>query len=106
MSKIFAGRAPNLKKVYDIVIIGGGAHGLATAYYLSKMGVHPFEKYGVVHVSDLDNLYENLEKLLSDSNLQSKLEENRNQFLLDQFNIPAKDTADQLRSILGIKQNN
>ncbi|MBF0277410.1 MAG: FAD-dependent oxidoreductase [SAR324 cluster bacterium] len=29
----------DLKKHYDIVIIGGGAHGLATAYYLSKMGV-------------------------------------------------------------------
>ena len=28
-----------LKKQYDIVIIGGGAHGLATAYYLSRMGV-------------------------------------------------------------------
>jgi len=30
---------PSLKKHYDIVIIGGGGHGLATAYYLSKMGV-------------------------------------------------------------------
>lgn len=29
----------DLKKNYDIVIIGGGAHGLATAYYLSQMGV-------------------------------------------------------------------
>jgi sarcosine oxidase subunit beta len=29
----------DLKKHYDIVIIGGGAHGLATAYYLSKMGI-------------------------------------------------------------------
>lgn len=28
-----------LKKHYDIVIIGGGAHGLSTAYYLSQMGV-------------------------------------------------------------------
>ena len=28
-----------LKKSYDVVIIGGGAHGLATAYYLSKMGI-------------------------------------------------------------------
>ena len=24
------------KKEYDVVIIGGGGHGLATAYYLSK----------------------------------------------------------------------
>ena len=28
-----------LKKNYDVVIIGGGAHGLATAYYLSKLGI-------------------------------------------------------------------
>ncbi|MDE0837657.1 MAG: FAD-dependent oxidoreductase [Kiritimatiellae bacterium] len=32
-------RTYDLKKTYDIVIIGGGAHGLATAYYLAKMGV-------------------------------------------------------------------
>ena len=28
-----------LKKSYDVVIIGGGAHGVATAYYLSQMGI-------------------------------------------------------------------
>ena len=28
-----------LKNHYDVSIIGGGAHGLATAYYLSKLGV-------------------------------------------------------------------
>lgn len=28
-----------LKKRYDVVIIGGGVHGLATAYYLAKKGV-------------------------------------------------------------------
>ena len=31
--------ANDLKKHYDIVIIGGGVQGLATAYYLSKMGI-------------------------------------------------------------------
>ena len=29
-------RSPELQKRYDIVVIGGGGHGLATAYYLAK----------------------------------------------------------------------
>ena len=29
-------RDPEPKKEYDIIIIGGGLHGLATAYYLAK----------------------------------------------------------------------
>ena len=28
-----------LKDRYEVVIIGGGVHGLATAYYLGKLGV-------------------------------------------------------------------
>ena len=31
-----AWRAAQPKKSYDIVIVGGGGHGLATAYYLAK----------------------------------------------------------------------
>ncbi|MEM7209102.1 MAG: sarcosine oxidase subunit beta family protein [Pseudomonadota bacterium] len=31
-----AWRTPELKSHYDVVIIGGGGHGLATAYYLAK----------------------------------------------------------------------
>ena len=31
-----AWKDPTPKKEYDVVIIGGGGHGLATAYYLSK----------------------------------------------------------------------
>ncbi|MCW3046393.1 MAG: sarcosine oxidase subunit beta [Solirubrobacterales bacterium] len=30
---------PDLKKRYDVVIIGGGSHGLATAYYLRQLGI-------------------------------------------------------------------
>ena len=29
-------REPQPKKEYDAIIIGGGGHGLATAYYLAK----------------------------------------------------------------------
>ncbi len=32
-------RTQELKKAYDVVIIGAGAHGLATAYYLRKRGI-------------------------------------------------------------------
>jgi sarcosine oxidase subunit beta len=31
-----AWRDPEPKPSYDIVIVGGGGHGLATAYYLAK----------------------------------------------------------------------
>ena len=31
-----AWKDPEPKKQYDVVIIGGGGHGLATAYYLAK----------------------------------------------------------------------
>jgi sarcosine oxidase subunit beta len=32
-------RRPELKDSYDVVIIGGGSHGLAAAYYLGQMGI-------------------------------------------------------------------
>src|SRR4030088_832502 len=32
-------RRPELRESYDVVIVGGGAHGLATAYYLGQVGV-------------------------------------------------------------------
>ncbi|MCL4122852.1 UNVERIFIED_CONTAM: hypothetical protein GTU68_050525 [Idotea baltica] len=40
-------REPDPKKKYDIVIVGGGGHGLATAHYLAK-------KYGVTNVAVLE----------------------------------------------------
>ena len=30
---------PELKRSYDVVIVGGGSHGLATAHYLAKRGI-------------------------------------------------------------------
>src|SRR3977135_728815 len=39
-----------LKKRYDVVIIGGGSHGLATAYYLVK-------NHGVKNVAVLEQSY-------------------------------------------------
>ncbi|MBE1285096.1 MAG: sarcosine oxidase subunit beta family protein [Rhodobacteraceae bacterium] len=41
-----AWRDPEPKKSYDVVIIGGGGHGLATAYYLSK--VHKITNVAVI----------------------------------------------------------
>jgi sarcosine oxidase, subunit beta len=32
-------RRPELKSSYDVVIVGGGSHGLATAYYLGQRGI-------------------------------------------------------------------
>ena len=29
-------RSPEPRKFYDIIIVGGGGHGLGTAYYLAK----------------------------------------------------------------------
>ena len=44
-----AWRDPPLKKEYDAVIVGGGGHGLATAYYLAKK--HNMKNIAVVEKS-------------------------------------------------------
>jgi sarcosine oxidase, subunit beta len=41
---------PELKSSYDVVIIGGGSHGLSTAYYLAK-------NHGITNVAMLDKSY-------------------------------------------------
>ena len=41
-----AWKDPNPKEEYDVVIIGGGGHGLATAYYLAKE--HQITKVAII----------------------------------------------------------
>ena len=45
-----AWRTPHLRDTYDVVIIGAGVHGLATAYYLAT-------KWGVTNVAVIDKGY-------------------------------------------------
>lgn len=45
-----AWRDPEPKSHYDVIIIGGGGHGLATAYYLSN-------RYGITNVAVLEKGY-------------------------------------------------
>jgi len=41
------GERPQLKKSYDTVIVGGGLHGLATAYYLGT-------RHGITEVAIIE----------------------------------------------------
>ena len=45
-----AWRNPTPKKKYDVIVIGGGGHGLATAYYLAK-------EFGVTNVAVVEKGY-------------------------------------------------
>lgn len=45
-----AWRSPEIAKSYDVVVIGGGGHGLATAYYLAK-------EHGIRNVAVLEKGY-------------------------------------------------
>ena len=42
-----AWRSPELKPAYDVIIVGGGGHGLATAYYLAK-------EHGITNVAVIE----------------------------------------------------
>jgi len=43
-------RSPKPKKKYDVIIVGGGGHGLATAYYLAK-------EHGITNVAVVEKGY-------------------------------------------------
>src|SRR5829696_261439 len=43
-------KRPELKDTYDVVIVGGGSHGLATAYYLGR-------HHGIKNVAVLEKSY-------------------------------------------------
>src|SRR5690349_15686645 len=45
-----AWRSPEPKREYDVIIIGGGGHGLATAYYLAK-------EHGITNVAVLEKAW-------------------------------------------------
>src|SRR5437870_2089937 len=42
-----AWRSPEPKREYDVIIVGGGGHGLATAYYLAK-------EHGITNVAVIE----------------------------------------------------
>lgn len=45
-----AWRSPEPRSFYDVVIAGGGGHGLATAYYLAK-------NHGITNVAVMERSY-------------------------------------------------
>ena len=45
-----AWRSPEPKPHYDVIIVGGGGHGLATAYYLAK-------EFGLSNIAVLEKSY-------------------------------------------------
>jgi sarcosine oxidase subunit beta len=66
-----AWRSPELKKSYDVVIVGGGGHGLATAYYLAK-------NHGITDIAVIEKSY------IGSGNTGRNTEVVRSNYLLDE----------------------
>ena len=57
-------QSPEPKKTYDVIIVGGGGHGLGTAYYLAK-------EHGIKNIAVINNnKVINPEKYLLQQSLQ------------------------------------
>ena len=66
----------------------------------NKQYAIPFDDYGVVLVCELDSIEENIERLISDSQLKNELLSKRELFLKDQYNLPNKKIQEQLKILL------
>ena len=60
----------------------------------------PIDEYEVVLLSNLNELSKNIIKISSEKNLQKSLAKNRNEFLINQFNIPEKNSSEIIRKII------
>ena len=63
-------RNPDPKKSYDVIIVGGGGHGLGTAYYLAK-------EHGIKNIAVIENTRLKQESL----DLQRKWDESLKEYL-------------------------
>lgn len=61
----------------------------------------PYDQFGVVVPTNLDNLTASIEKLLNNKKLQEELEKNRIKFIKDQYNIPENEPQKTIKRLLG-----